>query len=213
MSEGPEAAPQGPKTTGELKPATVLDSIFRDDGPMPAAKFGIRLLAFMMDAVLALGVSLVILKFSLLANHPDAFELLDAHFEASKDFEYALNIARNPEQMDPALLDVLSYIFSVIIMTFWFYFAVVEGLLGGSTLGKRTCRLKTVSTINLHAPSLFSSLVRGGLKTAGLFFFGVFGWAAILIPLFFNKRRQMGHDMLSRSVVVDERRITTQESN
>jgi len=213
MSDAPEADPKGPTTPPPLKPATVLDSIFRDDGPMPPAKFGIRLLAFMMDAVLALGVSLVILKFSLASNYPDAFELLNAHFEASQDFGYALEMARNPEQMDPALMDVLSYILTVIIMTCWFYFAMIEGLLGGSTLGKRTCRLKTISTINLSTPSLFSNLVRGGLKTAGLFFFGIFGWAALLIPLFLNKRRQMGHDLLSRTAVVDERRMAEQDPN
>ncbi|MGB0257611.1 MAG: RDD family protein [Coraliomargarita sp.] len=211
MSDAPEADSKGPAKPPPLKPATVLDSIFRDDGPMPPARFGIRLLAFVMDAVLALGVSMVILKFSLVANYPDAFELLDAHFQASQDLNYAFEIARNPEQMDPALMDVLSYIFTVIIMTFWFYFAVIEALLGGTTLGKRTCRLKTISTINLSNPTIFSSMVRGGLKTAGFFFFGIFGWAAILIPLFLNKRRQMGHDMLSRTVVVDERKMAEQQ--
>jgi uncharacterized RDD family membrane protein YckC len=40
-----------------------------------------------------------------------------------------------------------------------------------------------------------------------LFSFGIIGWAAMLIPLFFNKRRQMGHDLLSRTAVIDETQL------
>ena len=173
---------------------------------MPPAKFGIRLLAFTMDALLTLGISLVILKFSLTAQYPKALELISQYAEASQDLEYVLSLAKDPQLMDPALVDVFSYIISVIIMTFWCYFAVIESTLGGSTLGKRSCRLKTVSTINLSTPTIFSCLVRAGLKTIGLLFFGIYGWAAVLIPLFFNKRRQMGHDLLMH-LVIDERKM------
>ena len=44
-----------------------------------------------------------------------------------------------------------------------------------------------------------------------LFSFGIIGWAAMLIPLYFNTRRQMGHDLLSRTAVIDEKYLKTPE--
>lgn len=205
-SEEPKPAPQPEK----LSPNSVLDSIFRDEGPMPPAKLGIRLLAFLMDAVLIAGVSALILKLTLLANFPNALELFNEYAKASEDMDYIISVIKDPELINPGLQDVFSYIFLVITMTSWFYFAFGESFFKGHTLGKRSCRLRTMSAINLAAPSIFNGLIRGGIKTAGLLFFGIFGWIGILLPLFFNKRRQMAHDWLSRTVVVDEKRMQQQ---
>jgi uncharacterized RDD family membrane protein YckC len=35
---------------------------------------------------------------------------------------------------------------------------------------------------------------------------------ATLVTLFFNKRRQMGHDMMSRTAVIDEKLVNSSKS-
>jgi len=49
--------------------------------------------------------------------------------------------------------------------------------------------------------------VRGGLKTLTIFFFFPIGMIATLATLLFNKRRQLGHDLMSRSAVIDEKKL------
>jgi uncharacterized RDD family membrane protein YckC len=52
--------------------------------------------------------------------------------------------------------------------------------------------------------------VRGGLKTLTLFLFFPFAMFATLAALFFNRRRQMGHDLMSRTAVIDEKFVNQQ---
>lgn len=56
--------------------------------------------------------------------------------------------------------------------------------------------------------------MRGGTKTMVLLFvpFNLLMIPATLIALRFNKRNQMGHDLLNRTVVVDETAIMQQHS-
>ena len=54
-------------------PVNVLDSVFSDGGPMPAARIGIRALAFLLDFVLLTAVaSVIIWKFAMPYAHPGA---------------------------------------------------------------------------------------------------------------------------------------------
>lgn len=202
-NEEPKPAPQ-PEVQS---PNNVLDSIFCDSGPMPPAKMGIRFLAFFMDLSIVLGTSFLILKFNLSEAFPDGWQILADHFEQSKDPEYAFSVFSDPSLLEPKLLKIISYSISMVTVTSWAYFSFSELSTSGYTLGKRACRLRTVSTVTLGNPNIFTALVRGMTKTAGLLFFSFLGWLAILLPIFFNKRRQMGHDLLNRTVVVDEKRI------
>ena len=70
-----------------------------------------------------------------------------------------------------------------------------------------TKRLRTFSAVTLGAPPNPAGIVRGGLKTLTLYLFFPVGMIATLATLFFNKRRQMGHDLMSRTAVVDEKFI------
>lgn len=188
-----------------------LDSLLRDSGPMPTARLGIRALAFLLDLVLILGVSALILKMALFSNFPDAASIWNDYTIVIQDLEYAKRLMLDMKGTNPELFEIISYVLSTIVTVAWIYFAAGEAFFNGSSMGKLCCRLRSISTITLGQPTFFSSIVRGGLKTILVFSFGIIGWAAMLIPLAFNKRRQMAHDILSRTAVVDEKHLNIQK--
>tara|TARA_B110001469_G_C9647635_1_gene328334 strand:+ start:6470 stop:7090 length:621 start_codon:yes stop_codon:yes gene_type:complete len=193
------------------KPSNPLDSVLCDSGPMPTARFAIRALAFCLDLALILGVSAIILKVTLSESFPEAASVWADYNVAMQNLDYAKRMFFDMNGSNPELFEIISYALSTTITVAWFYFSAGEVFFGGSSLGKRCCRLRSISTITLGEPTIFSGIVRGGLKTIMLFSFGIIGWAAILIPLFFNKRRQMGHDLLSRTAVIDETQLQRAE--
>jgi uncharacterized RDD family membrane protein YckC len=197
--------PEAPQSPPPIKPSNVLDSVLSDSGPMPTARLGIRALAFCLDLALILGVSALILKATLLADFPEAVAVWADYNEAMQNGEYVKSMIFDMKGTNPELFEIITHALSTTITVAWFYFAAGEAFFGGSSLGKRCCRLRSISTITLGQPTIFSGIVRGGLKTIMIFSFGIIGWAAMLIPLFFNKRRQMGHDLLSRTAVIDEK--------
>ena len=211
LGKRPDEGPQQVRSSA----SNLLDSVFRKDGPMPPASIGLRSLAFFLDFILISAVaSIIIWKIALPQSHPAAFTELtewtqtvvtwygdraikiDAPFpEPSKNLAEALNIA-NELQM----------------LCFWLYFALGEAFFAGSSLGKRICRIRSVSTVTLDKPPIMAGIIRGGLKTLTIYFFFPIGMIATLVTLFFNKRRQMGHDMMSRTAVIDEKLVNTSQS-
>lgn len=223
MDESQKPPSAAPKTElpPPIKPDNVLDSIFRDDGPMPPAQFGLRALAFLLDfALIAAVASILIWKVALPQAHPnfgsEYYEYLDASrtwlqsqgFETWNDAMQAMLQVDSPDKPTPShyLIEGFTYILELLTFIFWLYFALGEAIFAGS-VGKRACRLTSVSTITLGKPSFFSGIVRGGIKTAALFFFFPFALMATLAPMWFNRRRQMGHDLVARTVVVDEKHM------
>lgn len=178
---------------------------------MPPARFVIRALAFCLDLALILGVSALILKVTLFESFPEAASIWADYNVAMQNLDYAKRMIFDMNGTNPELFEIISYALGTTITAAWFYFSTGEAFFGGSSLGKRCCRLRSISTITLGDPTIFSGIVRGGLKTIMLFSFGIIGWAAILIPLLFNKRRQMGHDLLSRTAVIDETQLQRAE--
>jgi uncharacterized RDD family membrane protein YckC len=194
-----------------IKPGNPLDSVLCDSGPMPPARFIIRALAFCLDLALILGVSAIILKVTLSESFPEAASIWADYNVAMQNLDYAKRMFFDMNGSNPELFEIISYALGTTITVAWFYFSAGEAFFGGSSLGKRCCRLRSISTITLGKPTIFSGIVRGGLKTIMLFSFGIIGWATILVPLFFNKRRQMGHDLLSRTAVIDETQLQRAE--
>ena len=111
------------------------------------------------------------------------------------------------EAMSPEIIEAFSYANSIQLAVFWIYFAIGEAFFGGASLGKRMFRLRTVSTVTLGHPTLFTGILRAGIKTISLLSVFPVLLIASLIALRFNRRRQMGHDLLNRTVVVDEKRM------
>ena len=100
---------------------------------------------------------------------------------------------------------------SLQLLIAWVYFAFGEALFAGTTLGKKIFRLKSVSTVTLGPPPFTAGIVRGGMKTILLFWLFPVLLVANFIALFFNKRRQLGHDWMSRTAVVDEKYLNRPE--
>ena len=90
---------------------------------------------------------------------------------------------------------------------FWAYFFVVEFFSQGQSLGKKIFHLRVASSENMGAPGLLDSLLRSAWKA---FFFCspnpfmlCIGVIDAHVPLFSQTRRAW-HDMISRTIVVDE---------
>jgi uncharacterized RDD family membrane protein YckC len=169
----------------------------------------LRALAFLLDFVLISAIaSLLIWKVVLPQSHPAAFtELTEwtATFMAWIDEGSGASATPLPEP-SRNLQEALKRANEIQLLCFWLYFAIGEAFWAGSSLGKRICRIRSISTMTLGPLPILSGIVRGGLKTLTIFFFFPIGMIATLATLFFNKRRQMGHDLMSRSVVIDEKK-------
>jgi uncharacterized RDD family membrane protein YckC len=201
-------APQ-PTQVGASGANSLLDSIFRKDGPMPPASILLRALAFALDFVLISAVaSIIIWKIALPQSHPAAFSELTEWTQQLVTWYSERGTEPTTAPMPEPSKDLsraLATASELQMLTFWLYFALGEAFFAGSSLGKRICRIRSVSTVTLSPPPIMAGIVRGGLKTLTLFLFFPFGMFATLIALFFNKRRQMGHDMMSRTAVIDEK--------
>ncbi|MDQ8207434.1 RDD family protein [Coraliomargarita sp. SDUM461003] len=199
-----------PPSAGNL-----LDSIFRKDGPMPTASIPLRAFAFLLDFILISAVaSVIIWKIVLPQSHPAAFTELTEWTQALITWygENGATAGATIPEPSKSLVRALAVANELQMLTFWIYFAIGEGFFAGSSLGKRICRIRSVSTVTLGAPPIMAGIVRGGLKTLTLYLFFPFGLIATLATLFFNKRRQMGHDMMSRTAVIDEKNVNIQTS-
>lgn len=196
-----------------LRKDTVLDSVFRESGPMPAAGLGIRGLAFLLDFALVFAIVVfLVVKVALPREHPTAGELWADYQEEVSEWLAASerpDFSAMPEP-SPALESAVILAYEVNFFAFWIYFAIGEALFGGVTLGKRACRLRAVSTVTLDRPTALFGMLRGGLKTAALFVYPPFTALLTIGGLFLNKRRQMGHDMLSRTAVIDETKLSAE---
>ncbi|NCG09409.1 MAG: hypothetical protein GWO81_07605 [Verrucomicrobia bacterium] len=192
----------------DISPSTVLDTILADDGPMPAARLGIRTLAFVLDFILCSAVATILIwKVFLPMSHPGSF--LELNEWIDQLLQWLQNSESTRETMPKPgndLLAALRYASEVQLLTFWAYFGIGEIFLGGS-LGKRACRLRTISTLTLAPLNVFAALLRAGIKTAALFFLSPLLLIATLAALFFNPRRQTGHDLLARTAVIDEKHL------
>lgn len=194
-------------TPPPIKPTTVLDSVFSDSGPMPTARLGIRALAFLLDFVLLTAIaSVLIWKVAMPEEHPEAYAQLNEWSESLMVWASEGASAGEPLPMlSEELTTALSYGRDIQLLIFWLYFAIGEAFFAGSSLGKRACRLRSVSTITLDTPPIMAGIVRGGLKAMALFFLFPIALIATVATLRFNSRRQMGHDLLSKTAVIDDK--------
>lgn len=209
-SENPE-----PEAPPPIKPDNVLDSIFSEGGPMPTARFSLRALALVLDYILMTAVaSLIIWKIALPHSHPGAFgeymqwsqEMLAWIMAWIENNNFDTPFPEPSQQ----LVGALAVANELQLLIFWLYFAIGEAFFAGSSLGKRICRIRSISTVNLEPPPVFAGIVRGGLKTVTLFWLFPIAFGATFLALFFNNRRQLGHDLCARTAVVDEKYVNLQ---
>ncbi|MGB0743106.1 MAG: hypothetical protein ACPGSB_01145, partial [Opitutales bacterium] len=157
MSKGSEEAEEA--SPPPIKPDNVLDSIFSEGGPMQTARFSLRALALVLDFILMTAVaSLIIWKIALPQSHPGAFaELMEWSGEV---IEWVENRQPDTPMPEPGreLVQALSFANEVQLLLFWLYFAVGEAFFAGSSLGKRICRIRSVSTVTLAAPPMLAGI-------------------------------------------------------
>ena len=205
---------EGPQLT-RPSDGNLLDSVFRKNGPMPPASIGLRGIAFLLDFILISAVaSIIIWKIPLPQSHPAAFtELTEWTQELVTCFSYRATLIDTPfPKPSKNLAEALTIANELQMLCFWLYFSFGEAFFAGSSLGKHICRIRSVSTVTLSKPPIMAGIVRGGLKTLTLYFLFPIGMIATLVALFFNKRRQMGHDIMSRTAVIDEKMVNSSKS-
>lgn len=194
----------------------MLDSILRVGGPMPAAKLGIRTVAFLMDFTLLLVLSGLVIKMALPGAYPGASQELSSWLTETWAVAQVSAEQSTPfweitqPQMSPYVMEAISFAWETTLLICWAYFAIGEALFKGSSLGKYACRLRTISTVTLQPPGFLVGIVRGGTKTMAIFLFMPICFALNLLALLFNKRSQLGHDLFSRTAVIDEKSVNPQ---
>ena len=194
----------------ETKANKLLDTVLGDSGAMPTARMGIRSLAFVLDYIMINVVAtFIIWKIAMPQTHPDAFSELNTWIQQVVVWfeKEGFRSETSPPEWSERLTAAMRYASNLIFIIFWLYFAAGEAFFAGRSLGKSICRLRSISTVTLERPPFVSAIVRGGLKTIALMW--PIALVATIVALFFNKRRQTGHDLLSRTAVIDEKYINT----
>ena len=190
---------------------SVLDSVLSDSGAMPAARLGIRLQALILDCIFVILFSFIAIgQFALPQAFPNVYTEVE---QWNRDFSEWLDERKNSSENNPipplsdSLEDAIIYAQTLVLLFFCLYFAVGEAFFSGYTFGKSICRLRTISVVTMGKPFFFSSIARAAIKAFAIL--SPFILLATLIALLFNKRRQMGHDLLCRTAVVDERYLSS----
>lgn len=156
-----------------------------------------RTIAFLLDIILVGTFSLMLLTiFIIPKKFPGTMQELWVLSSQPKEKQKEL-----AEKMSTQLKEMIQASQTIIIFIFWAYFALSEILLKGSSLGKLIFKIRVVNATTLQPPGLFDSILRSGLKTFSLLaWFPVFTINFFL--MFFTKKAQAGHDLLSRTIVI-----------
>ncbi|QYY36414.1 RDD family protein [Ruficoccus sp. ZRK36] len=179
--------------------------------PLPRrAGLGVRFLAFVMDFLLLFFISLFLLvKILLPQNH---YEGMQEFTQAVDHYAAAVEEAQNAGEPtptmprfeeNPAIIDMITYAWTVMALIYWLYFGLLEGFFKGTTLGKRTFGLRTMRLDTGQPPRFMESTVRGAIKALTLLFAIPLLWVNFLVCLF-NRNRRTGHDFICRTVVIAE---------
>lgn len=187
-----------------------LDTVLSENGPMPAAKLIIRAQAFVLDFIfISLFAYILIWQLIIPRIFPEAPIELE---KWSRDFIEWFG-SDGFEQGKPfptwseAFKNTMMYAQLLMFLTYWLYFAIGEVFFHGYSFGKAICRLRTISTLSMKKPLFFSAIARSGIKALALLSPVIFVLTIAVVG--FNKRKQMGHDLLSRTAVIDERYLSS----
>lgn len=183
--------------------------VFGPEGPFPQARLLHRVIGFALDVTLIGALAMLILTRWIL---PQTYPAELAEFRAWYA-EYTRDLASGEREAVPGDLNadewsepvwrMLVFAQNFILVFFWIYFAGAEVFYQGRTVGKRAFRLKVMDFQRVRPLDLMPAMVRSLVKTLCLFtffpFFLLSYLAAWLLPF-----RRTGHDVLSRSIVVED---------
>ncbi len=202
----PEAPREGPGPP-ELE---VRDWMFSRQGAVPTARLTHRFAAFLFDVILLTAFSLLILTRWLI---PQFFPSEFQEFNRWSQTYWEQNLDRQQrgepvepvgvEDIDEGIWRMLFFAQNFTVMLFWLYFGAADTFFSGRSLGKRMFRLKVVDFATLGPLGFGPALIRSCIKT--LCFFTVFPLLLVIYALvFFNRFRRSGHDLITRSIVVED---------
>lgn len=164
-----------------------------------------RFLAFLLDMTLAIVFGVFCLKvYFLPENFPGLQQVL------SEKMTVYLNTLQTTSTTEAFVFDLklttqeqegIHFIATFIFFVVWFYNALNEIFLKGSSLGKRVFQLQVVSSLNFEPLRIGDTILRAGLKTITLLIYFPILCIDYLLPLF-NQKKQTLHDMICRTVVI-----------
>jgi uncharacterized RDD family membrane protein YckC len=173
-----------------------------------------RFFAACLDLSLALVLALVLLlRFVLPEEHASAMRTYDSLYSgymaaAQTAWEQGEEAPPPPDiQQHPEVVEMLIFSQLFVILVVWMYLSLSHTLMGGTTLGKRICKIMLVQAQTGLPPGPLTYWLRGGVVA----FTAVLGpvlWVSFLV-LFLNKSRRAGHDWMSRTCVIESETILT----
>ncbi len=178
------------------------------------ANYGKRLIAFLIDGLIAAVISVLLLLYLVLPPIvPDLQERMQnfqeltvqASSPSASEEEVAEALQRMVEEISP--IETPANIGLVIILTL--YFSLSEILTKGSSIGKQLFRMRVYSLRTRQPVTSQITIARALIKTCCIVLFPVGSLGSIfllgiaLLPLFTHSRQTL-HDLLTRTVVMDE---------
>jgi uncharacterized RDD family membrane protein YckC len=171
------------------------------------APYGARFLAFLMDFILVfVGAAFLLNVFIFPEYFPGVQEqIMEQLMQYGKLVQEAQSqgLPIPKFDFDRTIQEAMGTAFFWIFIVYVFYHSLLEQFCNGASLGKKMFRLQVVSLISAEPLGFFESFVRASVKAVALMTFVPFFWVSYTL-VFFNPRRQAGHDLLMRSVVVLE---------
>lgn len=189
--------------------------------PLPA-QMGHRMIAFVLDSILAYLVGMLIIHIVILNSFDGSFSqemktFMDQYYSALEAMSNGTDTnALEKVTISETLMQFTVSAFTTLLLCMWLYFGLCEWLLKGKSLGKQVFNLATIQVLYQTPPRFAECLVRGGIKTLSLisltlFMFVVLGnlqftllsiFAFDYFIAFFTPQRRTLHDYLSRTAVV-----------
>lgn len=165
------------------------------------ARLKYRVFAFILDFLLVFNLAMVFIMLYLLPEkYPGRMQALQEQVHDYVQVEE--KVSSFNFKFDQKDLAMFADCQNMMMFIYWLYFLISDVFGNGSSLGKRVFRLRVVSK-SAQALNIMDYSLRAAIKALSL---------AWLFPLllvnyfwiFFNKKRQAGHDLVARSIVIED---------
>ncbi len=172
------------------------------------APLGKRALAFLTDAFVIFLLLFLVYK-NLIIPHSFPGGMSAYELEAIDLFQQLTNQTSDPDysgipefKISENMQNASKFFASMLFVGFAFYFSAMELFLDRSSLGKKIFKLRSVRRYDLGVPPAITVIARSIVKS----FTMISGFYILLniLPMFFSKFRQSGHDWIFRTIVIQE---------
>lgn len=167
------------------------------------APIWVRLLAGIADATVAFMVSMLIVVFIMIPSFfPEMWDVIyDYRDQATSSFSENNDLTRTFLE-DPAVQNMVLAAAIINFLTIFFYYAINEWILKGSSFGKKIFSIRAVRRIPGEPLSTNVIILRAWLKTLFLIFFPPYLWITFIWAVFQKDKRAV-HDLITGTWVID----------